>query len=135
MAGLTPTVAALALRYFALVFGAGFLLAFVRVPLLVPRFGERVAELIEIPVMLAVIVAAARWLVRRHGRAVAPGAWAAVGGLALAFLVAAELLVGYALLGRTPLEVVLERDPVSGTAYALSLVAFAAMPRLFARRG
>jgi hypothetical protein len=29
--------------YFALVFGAGFLLGAIRVPLLVPRFGERTA--------------------------------------------------------------------------------------------
>lgn len=134
MARLRPRAAALALRYFALVFGAGFLLALVRVPVLVPRFGERVAELIEIPVMLLVIVAVARGLVRRHAEAPTPGGWPAVGGLALAMLAGAELLLGFALLGRTPMQVVLDRDPVSGTAYALSLLAFAAMPWLLARR-
>lgn len=33
------------LAYFALVFGTGFVLGAVRVTLLVPRFGERIAEL------------------------------------------------------------------------------------------
>lgn len=37
--------------YFAFVFGAGFLLGGIRVPLLVPRFGERTAELMEMPIM------------------------------------------------------------------------------------
>lgn len=35
--------------YFGIVFGVGFLLGVVRVPLLVPRFGERAAELAEMP--------------------------------------------------------------------------------------
>jgi hypothetical protein len=56
----------------ALVFGARFLLALMRVPVLVPRFGKRVAELIEIPVMLVVIVAVARGLVRRRAEAPTP---------------------------------------------------------------
>lgn len=134
MARLTPRIPALAAGYFVPVFGAGFLLAFVRLPLLVPRLGERLAELIEIPVMLAVIVLVARWRVRRHGEAVGAARWLAAGGLALALLLGAEVLVGVVLLGRTPLQLVLERDPVSGTAYALSLLVFAAMPWLIARR-
>jgi hypothetical protein len=44
------------LAYFALVFGAGFVLGVLRVSFLVPRFGERIAELGEMPLMLAVIV-------------------------------------------------------------------------------
>ena len=43
--------------YFALVFGAGFVMGAIRVPLLVPRLGERVAELIEMPFMCIVIAA------------------------------------------------------------------------------
>jgi hypothetical protein len=53
------------LAYFALVFGAGFVLGVLRVSFLVPRFGERIAELGEMPLMLAVIVIAARFIMRR----------------------------------------------------------------------
>jgi hypothetical protein len=53
------------LAYFALVFGAGFVLGAVRVSFLVPRFGERISELSEMPLMFAVIVIAARFVMRR----------------------------------------------------------------------
>ena len=53
--------------YFALVFGAGFVLGAVRVLWPVRRFGERVAELMEAPVMLGVTVLAARWVIWRPG--------------------------------------------------------------------
>ena len=51
--------------YFALVFGAGFLLGAIRVPLLVPRFGERTAELMEMPIMFVITIVSARWIVLR----------------------------------------------------------------------
>jgi hypothetical protein len=53
------------LTYFALVFGVGFILGPIRILLIVPRLGERVAELLEAPVMLLVIIFAALWVVRR----------------------------------------------------------------------
>jgi hypothetical protein len=43
--------------YFALVFGAGFVLGTIRVLLVMPRFGARMAELMEAPVMLVVTIA------------------------------------------------------------------------------
>ena len=52
--------------YFLIVFGAGFALAFIRLPFLVPRFGVRAAELMEMPVMLAVIAWASWRLAKRH---------------------------------------------------------------------
>src|SRR4029453_12356674 len=52
--------------YFALVFGAGFVVGFVRVLWLVPRVGERTAELLEAPLMLAVTIVAARSVVQRR---------------------------------------------------------------------
>ena len=51
--------------YFALVFGVGFLLGVVRVLALVPRLGERWAELAEMPLMLVAIILSARVVVRR----------------------------------------------------------------------
>ena len=54
-----------AILYFALVMGTGFALGMIRVPLLVPRLGERYAELLEMPFMFVAIVVAARHVVRR----------------------------------------------------------------------
>ena len=48
--------------YFALVFGAGFLLGTIRVLWVAPRFGTRIAELMEAPIMLVVTILTARWL-------------------------------------------------------------------------
>lgn len=83
-----------ALVYFALVFGAGFALGLVRVPLLVPRLGERYAELLEMPFMLVAIVLAARFAVRRYPLARTTASSLAVGAAALALLLLAEWLVG-----------------------------------------
>jgi hypothetical protein len=113
--------------YFAIVFGAGFLLAFIRIPLLVPRFGERIAELLEMPVMVAVIFIASRHVVRRFG--LTTRAAIAAGLLALALIVTAELTVA-ALTGRS----VTDRDPVAGGVYLAALLLYAALPWLHARR-
>jgi hypothetical protein len=50
--------------YFALVFGAGFVLGPIRILWIIPRFGTRIAELMEAPIMFVVIIVAARWVVR-----------------------------------------------------------------------
>jgi hypothetical protein len=51
--------------YFALVFGAGFVLGTLRISWVVPRFGTRIAELMEMPIMFVVTILAARWIIRR----------------------------------------------------------------------
>jgi hypothetical protein len=118
------------LIYFLLVFGAGFALAFIRLPFLVPRFGVRTAELMETPVMLAVIIWASHRLAHRHPEL---GRFARLGsGLAaLVLLVAAELAVAYFLGARSPGQYVASRDPVSGIVYLASLVFFAVAPALW----
>lgn len=68
-----------AVLYFALTFGAGFVLGSTRVLWLVSRVGERAAELMELPIMLAVTVLAARWVVGRLAVPAAPGLRLAVG--------------------------------------------------------
>lgn len=118
------------LVYFLQVFAAGFALAFVRIPFLVPAFGVRTAELMEIPVMLAVIAWASRRLVRRHP-GLSRGQRLVAGLVGLACLVAAELAVAYFLGARSPAQVIASRDPVSGGAYLASLVLFALAPALW----
>jgi hypothetical protein len=48
-------------------------------------------------------------------------------------LLVAEIGVGVALRGLSPVDVLVNRDPVSGTAYYLMLVIFALMPWLLTR--
>lgn len=116
--------------YFGIVFGVGFLLGSVRVPFLVPRLGERVAELAEMPLMFVAIFLAAGYVVRGQGSAMAQVGWAIVGVMSLSMLVAAELLLAVALAGRGVGEYIASRDPISGSVYLIMLVVFAAMPWL-----
>ncbi len=123
-----------ALIYFAVVFGAGFALGLVRVTLLVPRLGVRAAELIEMPLMLAVVMLAARFVVRRYPRPPAARSRLGIGFLALALLLAAEL-AGALLVQQTTIHSWLaSRDPVSTSVYAIVLLLCAAMPWIIARR-
>lgn len=120
-----------ALAYFALVFGAGFVLGPIRVTWLVPALGARAAELLELPVMGLVVFVVARWVVRR-GRLRAAAA-AIVGALALLLMVGAELGFAWALQGLSPLAYVASRDPVAGPVYAAMLLWFGAAPAVMAR--
>ncbi len=120
--------------YFLLVFGAGFVLGTIRVLLIVPHVGERTAELLEMPLMLIATVFAARWITRCFPKPRNHTARFAIGGVALGLMLAGELAVGIGLRGMTAAEVILNRDPVSGTAYYLSLLLFAAMPWIVSSR-
>jgi len=122
------------LLYFGLVFGAGFVFGIIRTLWLVPRFGARNAELMEMPLMLAVIFFSARWLGRHRLLPPAAAARLGVGLVALGFLLAAELGVVLRLRGLSITEYIATRDPVAGTAYLVSLAVFALAPLLFARR-
>ncbi len=121
------------LAYFAIVFCAGFALAPLRLVWLVPRVGERAAELIELPVMLVVIVVAARWLRRRRGAGWSAADRVATGAIALALMLGAEFGLVLQLRGLGLAEYLAGRDPVAGTAYYLTLVAFTLMPWLLGR--
>jgi hypothetical protein len=118
--------------YFAVVFGAGFLLALIRIPWLVPRFGARVAELVELPIMLIVIFFTARWIVQRRFSPTRTERLI-VGGIALVLLLIVEFSVVLWLQGLSIRETITNRDLVSGAAYALSLLVFALMPSFVAR--
>ncbi|MGB8437614.1 MAG: hypothetical protein WCE38_25495 [Burkholderiales bacterium] len=120
--------------YFALVFAAGFVLGVLRVLLVVPHVGVMWAELMEAPLMLAAIVLAARWTVRRFNVAATWRARIGMGLLALGLLLCAELTLVLALRGLSIAEYIASREPVSGTVYVVLLVLFAGMPALLARR-
>ena len=117
-----------AVAYFGLVFGAGFAFGTVRVLWVVPRLGVRSAELIESPVMLLATILAAGW-VNAH---VLSGASRLrrlqVGSIALVFLLAAEVALGTALRCASPLEILFDKDPVSGTVYYALIALYALMP-------
>lgn len=115
------------LVYFALVFSAGFVLGPLRVFVLVPRVGTRMAELIEMPIMLAVIVFAARWVTRRFP-ATRRVSYLGSGLGALVLLVVVEVTVVLRLMGLTFSEYLTSRDPVAGVVYLLMLIAFGLMP-------
>jgi hypothetical protein len=100
----------------------------VRVLLILPLVGERAAELLEMPLMLTVIVFAARWMNRHLLADAAARKRVIVGLIAMGLVLAADLLVGIALRGMSPGEALFHRDPISGTAYYLSLLLFAGMP-------
>ena len=122
------------LLYLALVFGAGFVLGAIRVTFLVPRLGMRTAELIERPLMFVVIVLAARFVVQRFALPPAAFARLAVGSIALAVLVGAELSLVAVIQHQSLAEYISSRDPVSGGVYLAMLVLFALMPLILARR-
>lgn len=123
------------LLYFTMVLGTGFALGVIRVPLLVPRLGERYAELLEMPFMFVVIVLAARHVVRRFKLAPDLAVRLQLGFAALALAVAAELLLATVLQSQSLVQYIASRDPVSGSVYLLLLLVFALMPAILARVG
>ena len=122
------------LLYFALVFGAGFVLGPIRLLWVVPRFGTRIGELMEAPIMFAITIAAARWVVRRLAVPSIPSRRLGMGGVALSLLLIGEFTLVLWLRGLSVREYLAGRDPVSGTVYYLILGVFAIMPLLVARR-
>jgi hypothetical protein len=119
--------------YFVVVFGVGFVLGAIRTVWLVSRVGARVAELMEMPIMLAVTIAAARWTVLRLA---VPMIWSArleMGCIALVLMLIAEFGFVLWIRGLSIKEYFSSRDPVKGAAYYLLLIVFAIMPLLVHR--
>ncbi len=119
--------------YFVFVFGVGFALGPIRVLWAAPRFGERTAELMEAPFMLAAIVIAARWIETRFEEPKTFIQLLTAGVVALALLLATELTVVLSLRGLTLSEYLRSRDPLAGGVYVVLLLLFAVMPALATR--
>ena len=120
--------------YFALVFGAGFVLGTIRTILVVPRVGTTMAELMETPIMLVVTIVAARWTIRRLAVPPTGSSRLGMGCIALGFLLAAEFALVIWLRGMSIPEYFASRDPVAGTVYYVMLGVFTIAPVLVAGR-
>ena len=118
--------------YFLMVFGTGFCLGLIRILWLVPMVGTRVAELMEMPFMLVAIFFSARFINRRLPPEA--GKKLAVGFGALAILLTAEASLAVSLRGMSIKQAFFDRDPVSGSAYYLTLLLFALMPWFLAKK-
>ena len=116
--------------YAAMVFTAGFVLGTLRVLIIVPRLGVRTAELFEMPFMLVVVIAAARWVIRRLDVPPAAAVRLGMGATALAMMIGLEIAVAAGLSGVSLDAYIPSKDPVSGTAYCIMLVVYALMPLL-----
>jgi len=76
--------------YFVAVFAGGFVLGAIRTLWVVPRVGTRTAELMEMPIMLAVTIVAARWTVLRLSVPMMSSARLGMGCIALVLMLVAE---------------------------------------------
>lgn len=119
--------------YFAIVFTVGFAAGTLRTLLLVPRTGESLAVLLELPLMLT-----ASWFISlRICRELAvpplPGPRLAMGLVALTLLLVAEWLLAMSLAGRTAAEHFGHYLTWAGALGLVGQCAFAAMPSLQAK--
>jgi hypothetical protein len=130
---MTGRVVRAGLVYFALTFGAGFVLGPFRILVLVPRLGARAAELVELPVMLGITWLAARWVTQRFSVPPQRGPRLSVGAMAGALLLLAEFTLVLRLRGLTLEEYFATRDPVSGAAYYAAVLLLVLMPLLVNR--
>lgn len=120
--------------YFALVFGAGFVLGTVRVLLLEPRLGTRTAELLEIPIMLVVVYLAAKYVVSKMHAIQARLPYLVTGVSALILLLLLEFTLVLGLQDLSFDRYLESRDAIAFAAYLVSLIVFALMPLLLGSR-
>jgi len=130
---MTGRVLRASLVYFALTFGAGFVLGPLRILFLVPRVGARTAELIEMPVMIGITWLAARWVTRTFSVPPERGPRLSMGVMAGTLLLLTEFTLVLRLRGLTLEEYFATRDPVSGGAYYAAVLLLMLMPLLVNR--
>ena len=120
------------LIYFLMVFGAGFILGTIRVLCTAPAFGERIAELLESPIMLVMILVSARYVVDHQAASLDRVKRVPIGVLALLLMLLAEVTTAVELRHLTFEQYVRGVDPVSRTVYLSLLLLFGLMPALSA---
>jgi hypothetical protein len=92
------------------------------------------AELLEEPIMLVIIILAARWVVRRFAVCPKASSLLSMGGIALGLMLVAEFTFVAWLRGLSVRDYLAGRDPVAGTVYYAMLVLFAIVPLLASKR-
>jgi hypothetical protein len=122
-----------ALAYFVTVFALGFALGALRVLVIIPRIGETAAVLLELPVMLAASWVAAGWCVRYFAVPLHIPARLAMGVLAFALVMVAELALAVLLFGQSPAQHVAAYRHFAGVAGLAAQLVYALFPVL--RRG
>jgi hypothetical protein len=116
-----------AAAYWAAIFALGFALGTARVLWLAPRLGETTAVCVELPLMLAASLFAARRLTRRY--AVRGGGPAlAMGALAFALLMTAEAILAVGLFGQSLADWLAALAVMPGLLGLAGQLAFAVMP-------
>jgi hypothetical protein len=120
--------------YFAMVFGAGFVLGPIGIVWVAPRIGARLAEVFEAPIMLLISIVAARWVVRSFAVPPTPASRIGMGGIGLGLMLIAEFTVVLWLRGLSIRDYLAGRDPVAATVYYAMLGVFAVLPMLMARK-
>ncbi|MXP31229.1 hypothetical protein GRI94_19330 [Erythrobacter jejuensis] len=118
-----------ALLYWALIFGLGFALGTARVLWFGPRFGEEAVVLVEVPLMVLASSLAARWITHRYTLR-GTGETLAMGALAFAVLMAAELTLTAALPGESPRDWLHSLVQMPGVLGFAGQVLFGLMPWL-----
>jgi hypothetical protein len=106
--------------YFVLVFATGFVFGTIRTLWAVPRFGVRISELGEEPLMLVVVIISSQWVVRRLDVPRNLDIRTGMGASALVLLLSAEFAM-IQLRGLSLGQSIASRDPVSGVVYLLML--------------
>lgn len=122
--------------YFGLVFAIGFALGTIRVLVVIPRFGDTNAVLIELPIMLALSWMACAWAVRRFAVPPRTVARLVMGAAAFALLMLGEVAVSVFGFGRTVAEHLATYQTPGAQLGLAAQLAFALFPwvqRLLAR--
>jgi hypothetical protein len=116
-----------AAAYWATVFAFAFVLGTFRTLWLTPRLGDIAATLCELPLVLAASWLAARRITRRFGVS-APGAALAMGLIAFALLMLAELALAQLLADQSPRQWAASLTTPAGLLGLAGQLGFALMP-------
>lgn len=116
--------------YFAVVFAIGFALGTVRTLWLVPRLGEELAVVIELPFMLAASWVVCGWVLRSRSVDARMGPRLLMGVVAFALLMLAEVGLSVVAFDRSPAEHVAELTTRRGLLGLAGQTVFALIPLL-----